>query len=202
MAADLSVARTSYSTAIQMGASPKVLLALFEAGWVESGWRNIAFGDRDSVGFLQQRPSQGWPNPMDVPTATRSFVTKAQTYERLYPQLTAGQLAQKVQVSAFPAKYDQNEAPARSLLGQVGGSTAGTQSGAGGAVPMSLGGVLGADEIADKALAGAKEILLKLGGAGLGLALISAGLLYMVRDRVAGQTKKAEKVIGKVMGGG
>lgn len=202
MAADLSVARTSYSTAIQMGASPKVLLALFEAGWVESGWRNIAFGDRDSVGFLQQRPSQGWPNPTDVPTATRSFVTKAQTYERLYPQLTAGQLAQKVQVSAFPAKYDQNEAQARSLLGQVGGSTAGTQSGAGGYAPMSLGGVLGADEIADKALAGAKEILLKLGGAGLGLALISAGLLYMVRDRVAGQTKKAEKVIGKVMGGG
>ncbi len=202
MAADLSVARTAYSTAIQMGARPKVLLALFQAGWVESGWRNLNFGDRDSVGFLQQRPSQGWPNPTDVPTATRSFVSKAQNYERLYPQLTAGQLAQKVQVSAYPAKYDQADPQAKALLAQVGGSTAGTQSGAGGYTPMSLGGVLGADEIASKALDGAKEILLKLGGAGLGLALIGAGLLYMVRDRVAGQTKKAEKVIGKVMGGG
>ncbi len=202
MAADLAVARQAYGTAISMGASPKVLLALFQAGWVESGWRNINFGDRDSVGYLQQRPSMGWPNPMDVPTATRSFVSRAQNFEKLYPQLTAGQLAQKVQVSAYPLKYDQATAQAQTLLQQVGGSTAGTPTGSGGITPMGLGDVLGADELADKALTAAKEILLKLGAAGLGLGLIGAGLIYMTRDRIAKQSKKGAQALSKAMGGG
>jgi hypothetical protein len=116
-----AVSQTAYKTAMALNASTKVLLALMEAGIVESGMRNLNYGDRDSVGFLQQRPSMGWPNPRDVPTATRSFVLRAMPKEKLYPNRTAGMLAQSVQVSAYPDKYDQVEPQARSVLGILGG---------------------------------------------------------------------------------
>lgn len=120
----MEVVRTAYATAKGMGASDKVMLALFEAGIVESGFRNLgnlgAKNDHDSLGYLQQRPSMGWPNPLDVPTATRSFVSRAMAKEA--SALTSGQLAQKVQVSAFPLKYDAVAPAAKLLLLQVGGS--------------------------------------------------------------------------------
>ena len=43
----------------------------------ESGIRNLDYGDRDSLGVFQQRPSQGWGTPeqvMNVPHATTSFL--------------------------------------------------------------------------------------------------------------------------------
>jgi hypothetical protein len=44
----------------------------------ETGIRNLAYGDRDSVGLFQQRPSQGWGTAkqlMDPHYATRAFTT-------------------------------------------------------------------------------------------------------------------------------
>lgn len=123
------VSRTAFNTAKSLAASAKVMLALMEAGIVESGMRNLNYGDRDSVGFLQQRPSQGWPNPMDVPTATRSFVVRAMPKDKLYPNQTAGMLAQRVQVSAFPYRYDQVEPAARSVIGMISGNGVATLSG-------------------------------------------------------------------------
>jgi hypothetical protein len=104
-----------------MGADGKVLLALFEAGLVESGMQNLNYGDRDSVGFLQQRPSQGWPDPTNVTTATRSFVSRAKNLEKMHPGWSAGQLAQGVQVSAFPDRYSQEEGNATQLLAKISG---------------------------------------------------------------------------------
>jgi hypothetical protein len=121
MAYDPAVVKTAYATAVGMGASGKVLLALFEAAIVESGFRNLNYGDRDSKGFLQQRASMGWANPTDVATATRSFVSKAKAIEGRYA--TAGQLAQAVQRSAFPLRYDAVRAQASTLLSQVSSGT-------------------------------------------------------------------------------
>jgi murein DD-endopeptidase MepM/ murein hydrolase activator NlpD len=45
----------------------------------ESGFRNLDYGDRDSLGAFQQRPSQGWGTPaevMDVAHATTSFLQR------------------------------------------------------------------------------------------------------------------------------
>jgi len=113
-----AVARLAYSTARSMGVGGRILLALMEAGLVESGMRNLNYGDRDSVGFLQQRPSQGWPNPMHIPTATRSFVRAAL---RLGPwRRSAGSLAQAVQRSAFPSRYDARQADAMHILRNLG----------------------------------------------------------------------------------
>lgn len=45
----------------------------------ESGIRNLRYGDRDSLGAFQQRPSQGWGTPaqiLNVPHATTSFLQR------------------------------------------------------------------------------------------------------------------------------
>lgn len=49
-------------------------------GWViaiatamqESGLRNLDYGDRDSLGLFQQRPSQGWGTPTQIMNPTYS----------------------------------------------------------------------------------------------------------------------------------
>lgn len=117
---DLNVAQRAYVQAEKMGASDKVILALFEAGLVESNFENLSHGDSDSVGFLQQRPSAGWgtiEQIMNIEYATSSFVRRAMQIEDRYP--TAGRLAQGVQVSAFPTRYDAREADARALIKRV-----------------------------------------------------------------------------------
>lgn len=114
---DQAVVASAYATARGLGASNKVMLALFEAGLVESGFRNLPAGDRDSVGFLQQRPSKGWGTVeqcMNVPHATTAFVNDAKGKEG--SAVTSGQLAQAVQRSAFPLRYDAVRGPAQELL--------------------------------------------------------------------------------------
>jgi hypothetical protein len=123
---DMAVATTAMSTAKGMNANSTVILALFEAALVESGCRNLDYGDRDSLGFLQQRPSMGWPNPRDVPTATRSFVSRAIKNNAAHPDWSAGKLAQSVQISAFPSRYDARATDARALIAKVGSPDSGT----------------------------------------------------------------------------
>ena len=103
-------------------ASPKVRLAAFEAAIVESGVHNLNYGDRDSLGPFQQRPSMGWGTPaqiLDPEYAATQFVTRAIRANR--DHLSAGQLAQAVQRSAFPERYDQRASQAMSLLNQFCG---------------------------------------------------------------------------------
>lgn len=111
----LDVARIAEAQARAMGASNKQLLALIEAGIVESGMRNLNYGDRDSIGFLQQRA--GWGSRaerMNVAMATAKFIRAAKHKDR--KRYTAGQLAQAVQVSAFPDRYDKREADAYNII--------------------------------------------------------------------------------------
>ncbi|BCL30067.1 hypothetical protein ACFFS2_32915 [Streptomyces aurantiacus] len=116
---DLDVTSAVYTVGRDLGVSDKVMLAGFEAGWVESHMNNLPCGDRDSLGVFQQRPSQGWGTPqqiLHVPYAAEQFFTRAVRVERKLPHLTAGLTAQEVQRSAFPRRYDQAETKARALL--------------------------------------------------------------------------------------
>lgn len=122
--ADMSVVQQAYAAATKLTKDPKILLSLFEAGMVESNFHNDRTAtDHDSLGYLQQRPSQGWPNPTDIPTATKSYISKATGKLAANPGLTAGQLAQAVQVSAYPERYDQAQSAASDLLSKAGGSS-------------------------------------------------------------------------------
>lgn len=129
---DGDVARTIINVGLAVGASERVLLAAFEAAIVESGMRNLDYGDRDSLGVFQQRPSAGWGTPAQIMNpvyAARAFllgpVRAGASGGNAEPGAiardgrhrgTAGQLAQSVQRSAFPDRYDQVEGKARALL--------------------------------------------------------------------------------------
>ncbi len=83
----------------------------------ESRLRNLDYGDRDSLGLFQQRPSQGWGTPAQVQDPTYAA---GEFYERLVqvPRWKTRRLtdvAQAVQRSGFPYAYQQWEPMARAL---------------------------------------------------------------------------------------
>ncbi|GAA2356033.1 hypothetical protein Cme02nite_49030 [Catellatospora methionotrophica] len=120
--ADPAVLSAVYAVATELGASERVLLAGFEAGWVESHMNNLNCGDRDSLGVFQQRPSQGWGTAaqiLDVRFASNSFFSRAIPLAAANPSWSPGQVAQGVQRSAFPTRYDEARPVAEQLLAQA-----------------------------------------------------------------------------------
>jgi hypothetical protein len=89
----------------------------------ESKLRNIAYGDRDSIGLFQQRPSQGWGtrkqigDPVYAANAFYDVLAKVDGYESM--QIT--EVAQKVQRSAFPGAYAYHEPEARIMASALSG---------------------------------------------------------------------------------
>lgn len=89
----------------------------------ESKLRNIDFGDRDSLGLFQQRPSQGWGTAeqvMDPVYATNAFYDVLVTVEE-YQDLQVTAAAQEVQRSAFPEAYAEHEQTARAFASALTG---------------------------------------------------------------------------------
>lgn len=118
------VIRAFDRVADRMNASPRERKALYAAGLVESALRSLDYGDRDSLGPLQQRPSMGWGSPDQVKNpeyAAKKFLSKAQGLSRKRFRGSAGKLAQAVQRSAFPERYDQRGAEAEKIIRQFGG---------------------------------------------------------------------------------
>ena len=97
--------------------APRVRRALLSAMAVESNFRNVNYGDRDSLGVLQQRPSQGWGAPGNPRQDINQFLSRARAANRGFKG-TAGALAQSVQRSAFPERYDQRMGQVNELLGR------------------------------------------------------------------------------------
>ncbi|MGW6936564.1 hypothetical protein ACWGE0_41375 [Lentzea sp. NPDC054927] len=117
---DADVIRVVHAVGLSLKVSEKVMLAGFEAGWVESHMNNLDCGDADSLGVFQQRPSMGWGTPaeiMDVSYAARRFFEYAVKVDR--PDLSAGMLADAVQRSCCPERYDQALDRASSMLRQA-----------------------------------------------------------------------------------
>ncbi len=88
----------------------------------ESGLRNLDYGDRDSLGLFQQRPSQGWGSPAQVRDPRYA---STQFYGRLldisgWAEMPLWQAAQTVQRSAFPRAYARWEQTAADILGTLG----------------------------------------------------------------------------------
>jgi hypothetical protein len=93
-----------------------VVIALATA-MQESGLRNLDYGDRDSLGLFQQRPSQGWGSPEQVQDPVYAA---GKFYDGLVqvPGWEIGRLtevAQEVQRSGFPEAYQKHEALAQEL---------------------------------------------------------------------------------------
>jgi hypothetical protein len=96
---------------------PRAIVIALATAQQESRLRNLDYGDRDSLGLFQQRPSQGWGTPAQVQNPTYAA---GEFYERLVqvPRWKTRRLteaAQMVQRSGFPYAYQQWEPMARAL---------------------------------------------------------------------------------------
>jgi hypothetical protein len=105
----------------------------------ESSLRNLPYGDRDSAGLFQMRPSMGWGAPAQVtdPTyATTAFYggpdVPPQNPGLLdvenWQQMTPADAAQAVERSAFPDAYERWVDDARALVATVSGDSPGCPS--------------------------------------------------------------------------
>ena len=125
-------ARTVVSIGRSLGVPEYGLVVALAAAAQESGLRNLTYGDRDSIGLFQQRPSTGWGTPTQIlePTyAARLFFggpknpNAANTRGLLdipgWQAKSVTDAAQSVQLSGFPTAYAKWETSARSWLAAI-----------------------------------------------------------------------------------
>ncbi|MEW2305374.1 C40 family peptidase [Streptomyces sp. NPDC006655] len=124
-------AETIQATGIAMKVPARGQIVALATALQESGLRNLDYGDRDSLGLFQQRPSQGWGTAAEVRDPVHA---STKFYEGLlkvsgWQSMTVAQAAQEVQDSGFPDAYAKWEPLATALqkaiaksLGQNGSS--------------------------------------------------------------------------------
>ena len=120
-------AATITAIALKRGLPARAATIANATAIVESKLRNLRFGDRDSLGLFQQRPSQGWGTQaeiLDPVHATNAF------YDALikvngYQSMPITTVAQEVQHSGFPEAYAAHEEQGRILASTLAGHSPG-----------------------------------------------------------------------------
>jgi len=115
-----------------LGVSDYGIVIALATAMQESTLRNLNYGDRDSLGLFQQRPSTGWGTPTQVTdrvyssrlffggsTAPNRGITRGLLDIPGWQSMTVTQAAQAVQISAYPDAYAKWEASAWAWLGQL-----------------------------------------------------------------------------------
>lgn len=108
---------------VERGLPERAATVAIATAYQESKIDNIDYGDRDSVGLFQQRPSQGWGTVeeiMDPVYSTNAFydgLVKVEGWQNM--EIT--EAAQAVQRSAFPTAYAQHEDNARAVAAALTG---------------------------------------------------------------------------------
>lgn len=118
----LANAATIIGVGKSMGATTMDLIVSIMTAMQESTLKNINWGDRDSVGLFQQRPSQGWGTVeqiMNPRYAARKFFESLLAMKNR-SKLPLWEQAQRVQRSAFPMAYAKWEQMARAVVGGTG----------------------------------------------------------------------------------
>ena len=109
----------------QLGVSDYALVISLATAMQESTLRNLNWGDLDSLGLFQQRPSTGWGTPAQVtdpvyasrlffggPSNPNKGITRGLLDIPGWQSMTVTQAAQAVQISAHPEAYAKWEASA------------------------------------------------------------------------------------------
>jgi LysM repeat protein len=117
----------------ELGIPDKGIAIALSTAMVESGLRNLDWGDRDSLGLFQQRPSTGWGTEdqiLDRDRSIRAFFggpndPNGQATRGLldipgWQSMGFGEAAQTVQISAFPDRYERWRDQAFDWLAQIG----------------------------------------------------------------------------------
>jgi len=106
---------------------PRAATIALATAYQETGIRNLDYGDRDSVGLFQQRPSQGWGTEkqlMDPYYATNKFYNVLVKVKN-WTKRDITQVAQAVQRSAYPDAYRDHEGDARNIASALTGHSPG-----------------------------------------------------------------------------
>lgn len=108
--------------AADMGLGDEYVLAAISAGIVESGLRNIGYGDRDSIGMYQQRDHYGTKaQRMDPYWSTQKFFEEALRYDGE----TIGEWVANTQRPAkqYRGRYDEVMGQASAIFARISGRT-------------------------------------------------------------------------------
>ncbi len=119
-------ASTISIVAVQRGLPPRAASIGIATAIQESKLQNINYGDADSLGLFQQRPSQGWGSEeeiLDPVYATNAFYDVLIEVEG-WQDGEITEVAQTVQRSAYPDAYADHEWEGRVLASALTGQTA------------------------------------------------------------------------------
>lgn len=113
----------------ELGVPDRGIAIALATAMVESSMRNLDYGDRDSLGLFQQRPSQGWGTAEQITNVDRSIrvfyggpkdpngsATRGLLDIAGWQRMSFTGAAQAVQVSAYPHRYGQWEQQANRWL--------------------------------------------------------------------------------------
>jgi hypothetical protein len=116
-------AATIASIGVRRGMPARAVSIALATAYQESKIRNLGYGDRDSLGVFQQRPSMGWGSAeqlQDVRYATNRFYDELEKVDG-YESMRITEAAQKVQRSGFPEAYEDHAADGRALASALTG---------------------------------------------------------------------------------
>jgi len=114
-------ARIIVDEARRLGLPPRAAVIAIAAARQESALRNLRYGDLDSLGLFQQRPSMGWgtvSQVLDPVYAARSFY-RALADVPGWQAMPVTRAAQTVQRSAFPDAYARWELLATQVVARL-----------------------------------------------------------------------------------
>ncbi|KAA2263858.1 NlpC/P60 family protein [Solihabitans fulvus] len=125
----------------QRNLPPLAWQVAIQAGMTESGLRSLNYGDLDSVGIFQMRPSMNWGTVaqiLDPSYAINKFFDVLQNVPD-WQHKRPGDSSQAVERSAFPDRYHQWESMGAYLIANLGKVTdpTGCGQGTGAALPAS-----------------------------------------------------------------
>jgi hypothetical protein len=110
---------------VQRGMPARAATIALAAAYQESDLRNLQYGDRDSLGLFQQRPSQGWGTRQQILDPHHAINAFYDALVRVdgYASLPVTEAAQEVQHSGFPGAYADHEPDARVLASALTGNS-------------------------------------------------------------------------------
>lgn len=116
-------AATITAVSVQRSLPARAATIALATAMQESKLYNVRYGDRDSLGLFQQRPSQGWGTPEEIldPVHAAGAFYDALVMIDGYQSMEITKVAQQVQRSAAPEAYAQHEPEARVLASTLVG---------------------------------------------------------------------------------
>lgn len=109
---------------VARGLPEQAAIVAIATAYQESGLRNLDYGDRDSLGLFQQRPSYGWGTEEEI---MDPWYSSGRFYEEIvkftdWENVDVNDMAQKVQRSGHPEAYRKHETKARAVAGALRGT--------------------------------------------------------------------------------